>query len=127
MMTKEEFQRNLIRMFDSLRTEYKGKRNCDGIECNNCPFNGKVCYAGERLFRAYDAIEIIETVESWAKEHPTATNSDKFKEVFGFKPFTNNCINGEVKCDKCECYDYGVCAAHNRFWNAEYKGGVDGE
>lgn len=120
-MTREEYKRNLLRMFDSLRTEYKGKRNCDGIECNNCPFNGKVCYAGERLFRAYDAIEIVETVENWAKEHPIKTNADKFKEVFGLDMAPiHSCVSSK-SCEDCEYTYDGACAVSKLFWDAEYK------
>lgn len=116
-MNKEEFKKNLIRIWDSVRINHKGVKYCTGIDCRDCPLNEKVCNAGASpMFRAYEAIE---AVENWAKEHPSKTNSQKFKEVFGFKPFTNNCINGEVKCDKCECNDYGVCNA-SRFWDAEY-------
>lgn len=114
-MTKEEYKENVIRMWDSLREdEYKGKEYCEGVVCDDCPLYKKACGS----LYAYEALEII---ENWAKEHSVKTNAEKFKEVFGFKPFTNNCINGEVKCDKCECSDYGVCDAHNRFWNAEYN------
>ena len=120
-MTKEEYKENLIRMFDSLRTDCKGESACAGIRCADCPFYGKVCNATDTAMFMFHVHEAVEIVEQWVKEHPIATNADKFKEVFGFKPFTNNCINGEVKCKDCEYYDYGVCDAHNRFWNAEYN------
>lgn len=121
-MTTEEYRENLIRMWDSLRTEYKGKRNCDGIECNNCPFNGKVCYAGERLFHAYDAIEIVETVENWAKQHHVVTNADKFREVFGMEklPFYS-CIYTNKNCEDCEYFIGMGCKPNSSFWNAEYN------
>lgn len=112
-MTKEEYKENLIRLWDSLRTEYKGEKDCVGVGCRDCPLCNEV-----GICNVYKSIEIV---ENWAKEHPVKTNAEKFKEVFGFKPYTNNCINGEVNCDKCECYDYGVCDAHNRFWDAEYN------
>lgn len=106
-MTKEEYKKNLIRMFDSLRTKNKGEENCDGISCSNCPFNRKVCNTGKLIFYSFKAIEkAIEIVENWAKEHPIVTNADKFREVFGFE------------------YD-DVCDV-NRFWNAEYKGKTEG-
>lgn len=117
-MTKEEYKENLIRMWDSLRDRYKGENCCAGVTCTDCPCHNGICDNGSIMSNAYEAIDLV---ENWAKEHPIKTNSQKFEEVFGFKPFTNNCINGEVKCDKCECYDYGVCDAHNRFWNAEYN------
>ena len=122
-MTKEEYKENIIRMWDSLRSKYKGENCCAGIICTDCPFNEKVCSAGTAIRNAYEAIDLV---ENWAKEHPIKTNADKFKEVFGFKPFTNNCINGEVKCKDCEYYDYGVCNA-SRFWEDEYKPTKEGE
>lgn len=45
MMTKEEYQRNLIRMFDSLRNKCTGEKNCRGVDCRDCPFYKKVCNA----------------------------------------------------------------------------------
>lgn len=124
-MTNEEYQKNLVRMYDSLRTERKGDKNCMGVSCNNCPFNGKVCNAGERLFRAYDAIEIV---EQWAEQHPIVTNAEKFREVFGMEklPFYS-CIYTNADCRDCEHFIGMGCKANGDFWNAEYKGGVDGE
>lgn len=115
-MTKEEYKRNLIRMWDSLRIIHKGEKTCRGVGCVNCPL-GKVCNTGEKIFRAYDAIEIV---ESWAKENPIVTNADKFKEVFGFEPLPiQSCVNSQ-KCENCEYYcDYD---AINCFWDKEYKG-----
>lgn len=70
MMTESEYKETLVRMFDSLRTRFKGIEDCVGIKCINCPFYGKSCDVGERVFRAYEAIEIIKMVEKWGKEHP---------------------------------------------------------
>lgn len=70
MMTEKEYQETLVRMFDSLRTGFKGIEDCVGTKCINCPFYGKSCYSGEKVFRAYEAIEIIKIVEKWGKEHP---------------------------------------------------------
>lgn len=124
-MTKEEYQKELVRMFDSLRDEHKGEENCTGISCSDCPFARKVCNTGKLLFYSFKAIEIV---EQWAEQHHVKTNSQKFEEVFGFKPYTKNCINGDekVSCTNCQCFYDGECAAHNRFWNAEYKGKTEG-
>lgn len=121
MMTKEEYERNLIRIWDSIRSDFKGESGCTGVDCNFCPFNGKVCnLATNTIFNAYKSIEIV---ENWAKENPIKTNSEKFKEVFGFKPYTKNCINGEekVSCANCQYFYDGECAVQNRFWESEYK------
>lgn len=123
MMTNEEYQKNLVRMYDSLRTEHKGAKNCMGVSCDNCPFKGKVCNTCEKYFRVYEAIEIV---EQWVKEHPIVTNADKFYEMFGIDPPPiRSCINFK-ECEDCEYYDGIECDADNRFWDAEYKGQTDG-
>lgn len=127
MMTNKEYQQQLVRMWDSIRSDCKGTSGCSSVDCNFCPFNGKVCnLATNTIFNAYKSIEIV---ENWAKQHPIVTNADKFREVFGFKPYTKNCINGEekVSCTNCQCFYDGECAAHNRFWNAEYNPTKEGE
>lgn len=121
-MTKEEYKKNLIRMFDSIRDEFKGEENCAGVDCgNNCPFFMKVCGFGQIKFHVYEAIE---TVENWAKEHPIKTNAEKFKEVFGIEPETQACVIPHIrKCENCEYYipDGEECEVQAKFWNAEYK------
>ena len=69
MMDKEEYEKELVRMWDSLRSdEYKGKNICDGIFCEDCPLseinNGGGCMEPMKVF------EIIKIVEKWSKEHP---------------------------------------------------------
>lgn len=117
-MTTEEYKRNLVRMLDSLRTEYKGKRNCDGIECNNCPFN-KICVPNiNTMFYAHESIEIV---ENWAKEHPIKTNANKFKEMFGLDMAPiHSCVSSK-SCEDCEYTYDGECAVSKLFWDAEYK------
>lgn len=115
-MTREEYKRNLLRMFDSLRTDCKGKEICAGISCTDCPFNRKVCNAGKLIFYSIEAIEIV---EQWAKEHPVKTNAEKFKEVFGTEPPINACVNN-IDCENCEYYG-DVCYVRDLFWDAEYK------
>lgn len=119
-MTKEEYKRNLIRMFDSIRDEFKGEENCAGVGCGyNCPFFMKVCGIGQVKFHVYEAIEVV---EKWAKEHPIVTNAMKFKEVFGVDyDAMNSCINHGVKCRDCDYSEDGECDAYNRFWSTEYK------
>lgn len=104
MMTKEEYQKELVRMFDSLRDDkFKGETHCKGIKCIYCPLYHKACQVVDgEVYGFFNALEII---EKWSREHPI-TNADKFREVFGFE------------------YD-DVCDV-NRFWNAEYKGKTEG-
>lgn len=123
-MTKEEYKRNLVRMFDSLRTECKGEEICAGISCSDCPFNRKVCNAGKLLFYSFEAIEIV---EQWAEQHPIVTNAEKFREVFGIEklPFYS-CIYTNADCRDCEHFIGMGCKANGDFWNAEYKGKTEG-
>lgn len=122
-MTKEEFQRDLIRMFDSLRNKCKGEKNCRGINCRDCPFGIKVCNADIEMFHAHEAIEIV---ENWAKEHPIVTNADKFREVFGFD--MTICWDNEFPCNECQFCDIdGTCNSKEKFWNAEYKEPAESE
>ena len=125
-MTKEEYKRNLIRMFDSIRDEFKGEESCRGVDCyDNCPFDGKVCGMVGIKFRVYEAIEVV---ENWAKEHPIVTNTDKFREVFGTEPSKQTCFN-HIDCENCEYYipDDKECGVQAKFWNAEYKPTKEGE
>ena len=64
MMNKEEYEKEIVRMWDSLRTINKGKSSCDGVLCGDCPlslFDG--CSSAEDIF------DIYKTVEEWSKEH----------------------------------------------------------
>ena len=126
-MTREEYKKNLIRMFDSIRDEFKGEENCAGVGCgNNCPFYGKVCGSGKIKFHVYEAIEVV---EKWAKEHPIVTNAEKFKEVFGREPDTQACVTPPIRCEDCEYYipDDTECRVQAKFWYAEYKEPKEGD
>lgn len=67
MMTKEEYKKEIVRMWDSLRDDkYKGSCDCDGVPCcEECAFyqNGVHCCVSTNAF------EMIEVVEKWSKEH----------------------------------------------------------
>lgn len=126
MLTKEKYKRDLIRMWDSVRSTRKGEKNCGGISCADCPFKGKIC--GEDTAAIFNAHEAIEIIENWGKENPAKTNADKFKEMFGIEPpIIQSCINFEGKCGDCKYSDGGECDADNRFWNAEYNPSKEGE
>ncbi|MEE3309843.1 hypothetical protein, partial [Sharpea azabuensis] len=65
MITKEEYEKELVRMWDSIRDKHKGEYSCDGVLCEDCPlslFDG--CSSAEDIF------DIYKTVEKWSKEHP---------------------------------------------------------
>lgn len=127
-MTKEEYKRNLIRMFDSIRDENKGDESCAGVGCGSCPFYEEVCSIGQVKFHVYEAIE---TVENWAKEHQIKTNADKFKEMFGVEAPMSRCIKNDEFCSDCEYYEFGFehggCKVDERFWNAEYTEPAESE
>lgn len=124
MMTKEEYQRNLIRMLDSIRVNYKGAKHCGGVNCHDCPLDEKICNKAAPIFYMNEAAEIV---EQWAKEHPVKTNADKFREVFGMEklPFYS-CIYTNADCRDCEHFIGMGCKANGDFWNAEYKGKTEG-
>lgn len=123
-MTKEEFQRDLIRMWDSVRNKSKGEETCRDVNCRDCHFD-EICNAAVYGSAIINACKTIEIVEQWAKEHPIKTNADKFKEVFSLDmaPQISSCINFKEKCADCKYYDYNdfKCDANKRFWNAEYN------
>lgn len=127
-MTKEEYKENIIRMWDSLRSKYKGENCCAGVICTDCPCSNGICNNGSIMSNAYEAIDLV---ENWAKENPIKTNADKFQEVFGLDmaPQISSCINFKEKCADCKYYDYNdfKCDANKRFWNAEYYPTKEGE
>ena len=75
MMTKEEYKREIARMFDSMRDDkYKGQYECSGVQCEDCPlYYVSLCHSYGSI-NAYDvyekAIKCIDYVERWSKEHP---------------------------------------------------------
>lgn len=114
MLDKETYKREYIRMMDSVREKFKGNPNCNGVNCSECDVE-EIC--GHSSL-AYNAFEIIEAVEKWAKEHPVKTNADKFKEVFGVEPSLVRCpLKRECRGCEYKC-ELGVTI---KFWNSEYK------
>ena len=121
-MEMTQFQRNLIRMWDSLRETNKGKSKCMGVKCSLCPLNEIVCNTDDIIFNVEKGIEVV---AQWAKDHPVITYVDKYKEVFGVEPKLNNgtylCPRylgfNEVKCES------GAYCEHckDKFWHSEYK------
>lgn len=69
MMDKETYKKELIRMWDSLRTEYIGRDTCKGVLCKQCRFSDlKNCSS---IVNAFEAIEIV---ERWSREHKMGQN-----------------------------------------------------
>ena len=71
-------------MWDSVRGwDKKGASLCVSVSCHKCPLYN-ICNESSTITAA---IDIIEAVEQWGKEHPIKTNADKFKEVFAIDPY----------------------------------------
>lgn len=84
---EKQFQKDLIRMFDTYRKynrDYMGDSSCTGVECIDCPLrvrdesSDELCIA--KKGRTFEAIGFV---YEWALKHPVTTNADKLKEIFG--------------------------------------------
>lgn len=78
MLDKNTYEKELVRMWDSLREYSKGYDDCSGVNCDECPLNEvKGC---KNLINYFSLNEIV---EKWSESHPNiVTNRDKLKEVF---------------------------------------------
>ena len=125
-MEMTQYQKDLVRMWDSMRTENKGTNNCCPILCKQCPLSGVACPddGTHTLFCAEKAIEIV---TQWAKEHPIITYEDKYEETFGVKPLDTF---GDYICphkagfhdymNGCECMGETCEECAKDFWQSEY-------
>ncbi len=85
MENMTQYQKDFVRMLDSMRDTCKGATTCVGIgdkECEECPLT-TFCLDDDVCFNAE---KIIEIVTQWAKEYPIVTNEQKYKGVFGVEP-----------------------------------------
>lgn len=62
-MNKEEYKKEIVRMWDSLRVNDVGNKKCMGVICEECPLYDINCESSTNAF------EMIEIVEKWSKEH----------------------------------------------------------
>ena len=70
-MDKEEYKRELIRMWDMQRgDEYKGKNICDGVFCEDCPLSEINNDGRDGCMDPMHVFEIIKIVDEWSKENP---------------------------------------------------------
>ena len=121
-MEMTQYQRDFVRMLDSMRDISKGTTSCIGVEADKCEkcLLADIC-DNEIL---YNAEKVIEIVTQWAKEHPFVTYEQKYEETFGVKP---RALNGNIPCPrnmgfKIKCETIGACGkCANEFWNSEYK------
>lgn len=121
-MIKEEYQKTLIRMWDSFRDDESkmGQPNCDGVLCEKCPLY-KLCGSSRTSYRAYD---IIAKVEEWFEYNPLKTNGTEF-----LKKFPNATICGRkdygwtllVKLDENDPDDGNIVEVNKRWWNEKVK------
>lgn len=129
-----QFQKDLIRMWDSLRTGDKGAPNCDSVQCKECPLYRITCYNFENKSNvSFNAEKAIEIVTQWAKDHPIITMKDKYKETFGVEPVETGWRRNAKTylCPKYAGFDIGTCPVpticpdctecKEKFWNSEYK------
>lgn len=65
MLDRETYKKELIRMWDSLRTNCKGLNNCNCVNCEKCPLSEL-----DGCQYISNDIERIEIIEKWSKEHP---------------------------------------------------------
>ena len=122
-----QFQKDLVRMLDSMREQHKGEVSCldiDTEDCEKCPL-AVVC--GSDNYILFEVEKAIEIVTQWAKEHPFVTYEQKYEETFGVKPISDS---GEYVCPwylglkPCN-YAGGngsPCAKCAKdFWQSEYR------
>jgi len=65
MIDKEIYEREIVRMWDSLRDDrFKGRDNCVGVICNLCPIYDAE-YDNCHLYN-----DIYNAVERWTSNHP---------------------------------------------------------
>ena len=70
MMDEETYKKEIVRMWDTLRSdEYKGKNICDGVFCEDCPLSGINNDGRDGCMEPMKVFEIIKIVERWSKEH----------------------------------------------------------
>ena len=122
-MEMTQYQRDFVRMLDSMRDTSKGEISCIGIDADECEkcLLADIC-DNEIL---YNAEKVIEIVTQWAKEHPFDTMAEKYEGVFGIKPIDrkgNYFCPHNVGFFDVPCEDNYSCeSCSSKFWNSEYK------
>ena len=125
-MEMTQFQKNLVRMWDSLRDKHKGTPSCITVSCGTCPLQD--CCGGNNGNISFNSEKAIEIVTQWAKEHPIVTYEQKYEETFGVKPVHTE---SEIKCYLCpklagigidiNCNAQSCRKCKEGFWKSEYK------
>ena len=119
-----QYQRDFVRMLDSMREDHKGESTCLGVEseeCEKCPLTNfcenDICFNAEK---------IIEVVTQWAKEHPFVTYEQAYEETFGVEPKNRYgeyiCPRPLIEIDACDSKHSEDCdKCKKEFWGSEYK------
>ena len=113
MMNKEEYKKEIVRMWDSLRTINKGKSSCDGVLCGDCPlslFDG--CSSAEDIF------DIYKTVEEWSNEHPQTEHIDIVRKMPNERPQKKHKIS-QLEYDILK-YNYYINATSRFFFDDKF-------
>ena len=123
-----QYQKDLVRMWDSLREQYKGEPRCVKVCCTSCPLNECCNSKGNISFNAEKSIEVV---TRWAKEHPIVTYEQKYEETFGVEPrkvsisgivtADYSCPKGAGFCANIDCQDIQCSRCKEDFWKSEYK------
>lgn len=77
---ESQFEKDIVRMFDSYRNSHMGSLRCDGVYCEDCPlyFNSEEC--DDKKSKSFERIRIV---YNWAKANPVFTNKDMLERTFG--------------------------------------------
>ncbi len=79
----KEVAKQYLRMCNSFN-------HCGYYHCNECPLNSVRSKDNTCAYWAFitDPETSEKVIVNWAKKNPVMTNRDKFKEVFGFDPYS---------------------------------------
>lgn len=62
MLDEETYKKELVRMWDSIRTSHKGKQSFVGVLCKDCPLALNACKPLANGLDIYKAFEVKEDV-----------------------------------------------------------------
>lgn len=109
MIDKETYEREITRMFDSVRTNSRGEHTCSGVKCKYCPLLCECASLSYRAVNAYDvyekAIKCIDYVERWSNEHPPKKYKVSKLEYDILDAYTNLFDFGGVKMLNFSLFD----------------------
>lgn len=87
--TQEQFRKDLVRMFDTLRkrnSERMGSIHCADMECRDCPLTMCIENTDDMEIRY---LACFKDVYEWAQENHIPTNRDVLKKTFGDDVFSH--------------------------------------